>query len=143
MKFFKASLLSLIGVCFGIVPVLAQTLPLEYDFGLSDAQYADLINATTQTAPLSDTNMPTVGMFYSLQNPAWLPTPGNFFNLPAWDLGHRIYLVATSIFSRNRGLAIATRMICRRHLADGAPTVAAVRPMDLSIPSIPTAFGSS
>ncbi|HEX3719066.1 MAG TPA: nidogen-like domain-containing protein [Verrucomicrobiae bacterium] len=44
-----------------------------------------------ETVPASAA--PAVGVFYSVQNPSLPPMPGNFYNLPVWELGQDRYLL--------------------------------------------------
>jgi hypothetical protein len=57
------------------------------------AQLTGDLSAIEATTPLTADEVPTVGTFYSAQNPNWPPLPGNLRNLPAWDLGEGRYLL--------------------------------------------------
>ena len=60
---------------------------------LNPAVVAAAAVAASQTDPITGPTSPMVGMFYSAQNPNLMATPGNFDNLPVWDLGNGNYLL--------------------------------------------------
>ncbi|MGA3285310.1 MAG: hypothetical protein ABSD57_12745, partial [Verrucomicrobiota bacterium] len=57
-----------------------------------------MLEAVEQTTPTAAESAPQSGTFYSVQNPKWPPLPGNINNLPAWDLGNGIWLLADQDF---------------------------------------------
>jgi hypothetical protein len=57
-----------------------------------------MLQAVEQTSPLSAESAPKFGTFYSAQYPNWPPLLGNINNLPAWNLGNSIWLLADQDF---------------------------------------------
>jgi hypothetical protein len=52
-----------------------------------------MIEAVSQTSPMSADSAPQTGTFYSAQNPNGPPFPGNINDLDVWSLGDGIYVL--------------------------------------------------
>lgn len=57
-----------------------------------------MLEAIEQTTPLTATNAPQFGNFYSAQNPDWPPLPANMNGLAVWPLGNGFYLLSDQDF---------------------------------------------
>lgn len=60
---------------------------------LINPELAAQIAAIEQLPTMDAKDVPRFGTFYSAQCPWWPPLPGNFYQVPVWDLGDGHYLI--------------------------------------------------
>ncbi len=74
-------------IAIGLIGMGVVSAPLLYGQAiLTPAQVAAAAAVVTQTEPLQYLEVPAAGYFYSASDPNKPPAPGNFLNLPCWDL---------------------------------------------------------
>jgi hypothetical protein len=72
---------------------------------------ATMVEAVSQTTPSPAETVPRGATLYSAQHPSWPPYPGNAFNLPAWNLGDNVYLLADLDFDYDAPLFSSRSMM--------------------------------
>ena len=83
------------GIAFGlaITSMLHAQATTAFVPSVSAANLNPMLQAVETTTPQTAESVPSVGTFWSAQNPSWPPLPSNFNNLDAWNLGNGVYML--------------------------------------------------
>ena len=83
------------GVAFvlAITSILHAQATTAFVPSVSAANLNPMLQAVETTTPQAAESVPSVGTFWSAQNPNWPPLPSNINNLDAWNLGNGVYML--------------------------------------------------
>ena len=83
------------GIAFvlAITSILHAQATTAFVPSVSAANLNPMLQAVETTTPQAAESVPSVGTFWSAQNPNWPPLPSNFNNLDAWNLGNGVYML--------------------------------------------------
>ena len=85
---------------------------------LTPGNLAGMVAIVAQTTPSPPESIPRNAALYSAQNPQWPPFPANINNLPAWNLGGNVWMLADLDFDYQ---AQAEAYAMARAMDDGPP----------------------
>jgi hypothetical protein len=91
---------------------------------MTASDWATLIEAVSQTTPTPPEAIPRDATLYSAQNPQWPPFPGNVNNLPAWNLGQKVWLMDDLNFDYEAQARVQSHAMMGAMDDDGEPTPA-------------------
>jgi hypothetical protein len=81
-----------------VLSAQTSTISIQSLHSASADDLSVMLETIGETTPLPAESVPSSGTFWSVQHPYWPPMPGNINNLPVWDLGSGVYLLADQDF---------------------------------------------
>jgi hypothetical protein len=83
------------GIAFvlAITSILHAQATTAFVPSTSAANLNSMLQAVETATPQAAESVPSVGTFWSAQNPKWPPLPCNINNLDAWNLGNGVYML--------------------------------------------------
>ena len=105
------------GIAFvlAITSILHAQATTAFVPSVSAANLNPMLQAVETTTPQAAESVPSVGTFWSAQNPNWPPLPSNINNLDAWNLGNGVYMLDDFNFDYQAQAQ-------SRAMADGVPS---------------------
>ena len=105
------------GIAFvlAITSILHAQATTAFVPSVSAANLNPMLQAVEAATPQAAESVPSVGTFWSAQNPNWPPLPCNINNLDAWNLGNGVYMLDDFDFDYQAQAQ-------SRAMADGVPS---------------------